>query len=109
MCSVETWAEIRSVILTRDNYSCQICGAVFDGSFPLVVHHKIPWQCGGIDHPNNLITLCRTCHPCVERGVIGRVMSHYLKQMNKTVEWFFNRCIALGCKSPYWDRPRKKK
>ncbi len=47
-------------ILKRDGYRCQFpsCGRRRN----LEVHHIEPCSQGGIDHPDNLITLCAFCH-----------------------------------------------
>ena len=60
------WRLKREIILARDNYTCQFCGAQED----LQVHHrqyhyverlrifKLPW-----DYPSEcLITICQRCH-----------------------------------------------
>jgi hypothetical protein len=56
------WQRKRLEVLSRDNFSCKICG---DETKTLHVHHcgysneyKNPWE-----YPNGwLITLCETCH-----------------------------------------------
>lgn len=56
--------EYRMEILKRDQYRCRICGCSADDSvhIRLEVHHIKPWEEGGISTPQNLITLCATCH-----------------------------------------------
>ena len=56
--------EFRMNILNRDNYRCRICGADPDDNahVALEIHHIKPWAEGGITEPQNLITLCKTCH-----------------------------------------------
>lgn len=70
-------------ILYRDNFTCQVCGEfhaykvketgvfvpVSDGH--LDVHHKIFVSDGGDDSPDNLITLCDTCHKLIHAGKIS--------------------------------------
>lgn len=68
---------LKQSILQRDDYSCKACGlhgAAFLSS--LVIHHVVPVHCFGDhpktnpDQPDNLITLCDTCHivlHCIER------------------------------------------
>jgi hypothetical protein len=42
---------------------CQGCGAVHGGNGPAHHrHHIIPRDNGGNDHPDNLLTLCESCH-----------------------------------------------
>ena len=63
----------RNHMFRRDDYTCQKCGEVHrvvnENGIPLPttdgeldLHHKIPVSKGGTDSPDNLITLCRTCH-----------------------------------------------
>ena len=49
---------IREYVLYRDNHKCQHCGK---SNTILNVHHIESRQTGG-DRPDNLITLCKTCH-----------------------------------------------
>ena len=60
-------------ILYRDNFTCQDCGefhafvnehgmTIPIDDCHLEVHHIVPVSCGGGDEPENLITLCKTCH-----------------------------------------------
>jgi hypothetical protein len=52
---------IRQFILSRDEYTCQKCsGKKKDAK--LHVHHIIFRSNGGTNSPDNLITLCETCH-----------------------------------------------
>lgn len=52
---------LRNKVLTRDNHKCQVCGS----GNQLDVHHKIY-----INEMVNLITLCKSCHKKVHRGII---------------------------------------
>jgi hypothetical protein len=54
----------RMEILKRDNYSCKICGRRPANcvDIELHIHHITPWAKGGLTKPNNLLTLCHTCH-----------------------------------------------
>ena len=51
---------LKETILARDNYTCQLCGAKPDDRRELHPHHrdydKVNCQ------PENLITLCHSCH-----------------------------------------------
>lgn len=59
---------VREYVLFRDNYRCQHCkGKSKDGR--LNVHHIESRKTGG-NVPNNLITLCETCHNDYHRGKI---------------------------------------
>ena len=59
---------VREYVLFRDNHQCQCCkGKSKDGR--LNVHHIESRKTGG-DSPNNLITLCETCHNDYHQGKI---------------------------------------
>jgi len=52
-------------VLERDGYQCRGCGKKGHpglGSDDLQVHHKTPRRNGGTHEPDNLETLCGTCH-----------------------------------------------
>lgn len=59
------WTDIlREAIRTRDNYICQICGIhqdELDGFSKLLDVHHIDYDKKNCN-PNNLVTLCRSCH-----------------------------------------------
>ncbi len=59
---------IRQYILYRDNYTCQCCKGK-SNDFVLNIHHIESKKTGG-DSPNNLITLCKTCHNKFHKGEI---------------------------------------
>lgn len=54
--------EERWIILERDNFTCQICGATPTDSSQLHVDHIIPKSKGGSNMPSNLQTLCASCN-----------------------------------------------
>lgn len=51
----------KAFILSRDKYICQKCKSCKDG-LKLNIHHIIFRSNGGTDSPDNLITLCESCH-----------------------------------------------
>lgn len=57
-CARQQWREIRSQIIARDGFLCQLCGCPED----LTVHHIRKWRLCKDDSPENLVTLCRSCH-----------------------------------------------
>jgi hypothetical protein len=59
---------VREYVLFRDNHTCQCCRGK-SGCKELNVHHIESRQTGG-NAPNNLITLCETCHNQYHRGEI---------------------------------------
>ena len=58
----------REYVLARDGHKCQHCKGK-SGDKILNVHHIESRKTGG-DAPNNLITLCETCHKAYHRGEI---------------------------------------
>lgn len=59
---------VREYVLFRDGHTCQHCHGK-SGDKVLNVHHIESRQTGG-DAPNNLITLCETCHKSYHRGAL---------------------------------------
>ncbi len=73
------WNKIRDRVRARDNYTCQVCGAV-ESTRQHDVHHKIPFKAfvrAGSPDPahneanrlENLTTLCPSCHHKAEANV----------------------------------------
>lgn len=66
------WQKIRLAVRKRDQFKCQVCGAV-ETTREHDVHHKVPFRAfTSIEEANrleNLTTLCRTCHQKVEQNV----------------------------------------
>jgi hypothetical protein len=54
-----SWRTLTMEIIRRDDYICRKCG---DTDIKLTVHHVIPWVLTQDDSPNNLISLCKSCH-----------------------------------------------
>ena len=48
-------------MLVRDNYQCQVCGAVVTGK-AAHVDHIVAKSKGGSDEVSNLQALCLSCH-----------------------------------------------
>ena len=59
---------VREYVLCRDGHKCQCCKGRSKDKI-LNVHHIESRKTGG-DSPNNLITLCETCHKNYHRGLI---------------------------------------
>jgi N6-L-threonylcarbamoyladenine synthase len=59
---------VREYVLCRDGYKCQACNGKSKDKV-LNVHHIESRQTGG-DRPDNLITLCETCHKAYHKGKI---------------------------------------
>lgn len=63
---VDFW-NVREYVLHRDRHTCQGCKGK-SGDPVLNVHHIRERKNGGSDQPDNLITLCETCHQSHHRG-----------------------------------------
>lgn len=59
---------VREYVLFRDNHTCQCCKGKSNDKI-LNVHHIESRKTGG-DAPNNLITLCETCHTGYHNGTV---------------------------------------
>lgn len=59
----------REYILFRDDHKCQKCKGK-SGDNILNVHHIVQRKDGGSNSPDNLITLCKTCHEEYHQGKI---------------------------------------
>ena len=59
---------IKSAVLNRDDYKCQICGGK---DVRLEVHHIVCRSHGGSNRMDNLITLCSDCHGKIHNGEMG--------------------------------------
>lgn len=59
---------IREYVLCRDEHKCQCCKGKSKDKI-LNVHHIESRKTGG-DSPNNLITLCETCHKGYHKGTV---------------------------------------
>lgn len=59
---------LRHIVLERDGYECQKCGATISDQ-PLHVHHVKSFTLNRIlgDDPDNCITLCKACHKKVHQ------------------------------------------
>ena len=55
----KNWNSLRFYIFTRDDYTCQLCGR--KTKYPQC-HHIDRIKISHNSHPNNLITICKSCH-----------------------------------------------
>lgn len=69
----------REYVLFRDKYTCRCCKGKSKDKI-LEVHHIESRKTGG-DAPNNLVTLCRTCHKNYHLGLIK--LPESIKRGNK--------------------------
>lgn len=89
---------VKAYVLSRDNYTCQHCKGK-SKDHKLHCHHIIFRSNKGTDTPENLITLCNTCHDVLHEGKIklsGRksITKHatevgIIKSQIKKSEWDF--------------------
>ena len=59
----------KACVLSRDNHTCQFCKGKSKDKH-LEVHHILEKSQGGSDRPNNLVTLCHTCHQKLHKNLI---------------------------------------
>ena len=62
------FSNVKSAVLNRDNYTCQICG---EKDSRLEVHHIQFRSKGGSTRMDNLVTLCSNCHGKIHNGEMG--------------------------------------
>ena len=91
---------VREYVLWRDGHTCQCCKGKSKDNV-LEVHHIESRKTGG-NSPNNLITLCRTCHSGYHKGSvklpsnIKRGMSFRDATFMGIMRWtFYNRLKEL--------------
>ena len=77
----------REYVLFRDNYKCRCCKGK-SGDKILQTHHIESRKTGG-DAPNNLVTLCKTCHEGYHNGTVTLPKS--IKRGNK-----YNDAVFMG-------------
>jgi 5-methylcytosine-specific restriction endonuclease McrA len=73
---------LKAYILHRDEYTCQHCSK--NKSVKLHVHHIQFRSEGGTDTPDNLITLCETCHDKLHLGNLGATVHEKLKKKTRS-------------------------
>ena len=78
----EEWQKLSQSIRKRDKFICQYCGKKNSTS----VHHIFPKRIRLDNHPDNLITLCRSCHVKIER-----LTDKYLKEDRDPMEIFYEK------------------
>ena len=64
------WRKLRSLVLARDNYICQLC---YNPKPPArEVHHVVPRIEHGSDTPENLVAVHRRCNQAEENKRRGK-------------------------------------
>ena len=69
----------REYVLFRDNHTCQCCRSKSKDRI-LNVHHIESRQTGG-DSPDNLVTLCETCHNAYHKGKVELNLKRNFKSL----------------------------
>lgn len=64
IADAEASSKLKQNVLDRDGERCVSCGADDE----LAVHHIVPRNQGGANEPDNLATLCKTCHHYAHGG-----------------------------------------
>ncbi len=92
---------VREYVLFRDGHQCQHCHGKSKDKV-LNVHHLESRQVGG-DAPNNLITLCDTCHDLHHKGKITikakRGMAFRDAAFMGVMRWAFYNKLKLACEN----------
>lgn len=74
--------KLREAVMERDGYRCYICGKETN----LHVHHIVPRIQGGPHIPENLITLCASCHGSIEKADVDRSVRMCVKRAIENAE-----------------------
>jgi len=81
---------VREYVLYRDRHTCQACKGKSKDQV-LQIHHIIPRSKGGTDRPDNLITLCRTCHKKLHDGKLklkfNKIKNFKAETFMSTIRW----------------------
>ncbi len=98
---------VREYVLWRDNHKCRLCNGKSKDP-RLNVHHLESRKIGG-DSPDNLITLCETCHQEYHKGIkaLTFIRGKSFKEAtfmgvmrwsfyNKLKEQYSNVCLTYG-------------
>lgn len=97
------WPEIRETMLERDGHHCRLCGQPAAPERPLEVHHLTPLRTFMTAYarpmalrlahaPENLLTLCPTCHRQVERARGARTALSGLSYLVQNLAPVFLMC-----------------
>ena len=76
--------DTRYFILSRDNYTCQVCKKSKDKI--LHTHHIIYRSKGGTDRASNLITVCSDCHTSENHKTSG-ILWKWMKDKKKAPQY----------------------
>jgi len=76
----------REYVLYRDGHKCQLCKGKSKDKI-LNVHHIVFRSHGGTDKPNNLITLCNSCHS-PKNHKKGGILWQWMEQGKKVIKTY---------------------
>lgn len=79
--------ETRNIVLDRDHNKCQICNSRNN----LHIHHIIRRRDGGNHNPENLVTLCGSCHRHIEIGDIDYAIGKCFENAKRN---YFNNGVV---------------
>ena len=90
---------VREYVLFRDNHECQCChGKSKDNA--LNVHHIESRKTGG-NTPNNLITLCETCHKAYHKGEVELKLKRGKSYRDAAFMGIMRKTLLLRLKQTY--------
>ena len=90
------WQKKRLEILSRDNFSCVVCGNGIETDTALHVHHlsymkgHMPWEYDN----SNFVTLCEHCHSEVHNKILKLCATKNKKTYNKTRYVFYRKLLS---------------
>ena len=93
------FSNVREYVLFRDKHTCQYCKGKSKGKV-LNVHHLESRKTGG-NAPNNLITLCKTCHEKYHKGEIALKQKRGKSYKNATFMGIMRKTLLCRLKSKY--------
>jgi len=81
---------VREYVLWRDNYTCQKCHGR-SGDKVLQVHHIRGRKNGATNRPEELITVCKTCHERHHKGIdlikVKKIKDFKAESFMSTIRW----------------------
>lgn len=90
---------VRAYVLFRDNYKCQCCHGKSKDNV-LNVHHIESRKTGG-NAPNNLITLCETCHKAYHKGEVKLKLKRGKSYRDAAFMGVMRKTLLLRLKQTY--------
>jgi ATP-dependent DNA helicase RecQ len=87
----QRWREVRAIVLARDEGRCKGCGELCPAG-EADVHHLVPRAAGGVDAPENLITLCDGCHAARHPNLQGTLARRTIERWGlRLAKWLDRR------------------